>query len=318
MRYHLNAKTNIWQRQRIKQSCQSGSELASKYEVSKTTVTKWKKREDMADRPHTPHTIHYAVPKGFWRIVAKVRKNCLFSLDDLVTRLLPYIPELNRDNCFRILKYYHLNRLSKEEDKMRRKFATYKPGFVHIDTFYLPKILENGKKKRYYCFLAIDRVTRMLFLEIYEHKDDEAAADFLLKCLDFFPFRIHRILTDNGREYTLKSARNRWGKITVNSLFDIVCEIAGIKHKLTKVKHPWTNGMAERAVRTVKDHTIKVHHYADISQMACGIKTFQDYHNQYRKLKVLANKSPVEVMIAWFVKEPNLFIKDPTVMYENR
>lgn len=317
MRYHRNAKTNVNQRVRMKESNLSSRDLAEKYEISHVTAAKWKNREDSEDRSSVPHTIHYAVDPSFWRIVKKVRLKCLFTLDDLFDSLVPYIPHLNRDNCYRILVHYKINKLSDKEKEERKKFATYKPGYLHIDVFYLPKLLENGKKKRYYCFLAIDRATRMLFLEIYEHKDHEAAADFLVKCLNFFPFRIHTILTDNGKEFTLKEAKNRWGKIDTDSFFDVICKVAEIKHRLTKVKHPWTNGMAERAVKTVKGYTTKIHIYQDISQAIEDIKRFQNHHNFYRRLRMLGRKSPYETAMEWFVKEPNIFIKNPTDMHKD-
>ena len=99
-----------------------------------------------------------------------------------------------------------MNRLSEKEKRKAKKFRMYKPGYLHIDVFYLPKIRE----KRYYCFLAIDRSTRMVFLELYEHKGKEESADFLVKCLNFFPFRIYCILTDNGREFTLRNVTMEW------------------------------------------------------------------------------------------------------------
>lgn len=317
MRYHLNAATNLKQRQAMFDSSQTASDLALTYHVSVPTAAKWKKRPDSQDRPSIPHTIHYAVDPSFWRLIAKVRKRCLFTLDDLVLALSPYVDRLNRDNCFRILKKYRLNQMTVKETKERKRFATYKPGFLHIDVFYLPKFEVDGKKKRRYCFLAIDRATRLLFLSVYDKKDHEAAADFALRCLSFFPFRIHRVLTDNGREFTLKSAKNRWGKVKVPSFFDVILEAAGVKHKTTKVKHPWTNGMAERAVRTVKDHTVKLFRYETETQMIESLYRFQDHHNLYRKQKVLKGKTPWEMTLRWFVKEPQLFINDPTVMQSN-
>jgi transposase-like protein len=318
MHYHLNAKTNIAQRLKIKKSDLACSNLASKYEVSIPTIAKWKKRSNPKDKSHRPDIIHYAVDKSYWRLIAIVRKKALFSLDDLVLSLSPYVQNLKRDNCFRILKKYRLNCLSSKEKIERKKFAFYKPGYLHIDVFYLPKLNENGMKKRYYTFLAIDRTTRMIFLEIYEHKDHIAATDFLVKCLRFFPFKIHHVMTDNGKEFTQKNAKNRWGDIQTNSLLDFICKETGIKHKLTKPKHPWTNGMAERAVRTVKDHTVKIQRYLSITEMYQGIKHFEEHHNFYRNQKVLKNKTPFDVMVAWFVKEPKIFFKDPTVMLKNR
>lgn len=311
MHYHLNAKTNVSQRQIISESDLPSRRLGKTYCISHVTACKWKKRELFKDRLSAPRAINYAVPKNWWILVKKVRKGTGLKLDDLVETLLPYIPSLKRGNCYRILKYYQLNRLPEKRKRKQKRFGFYLPGFLHIDVFYLPKINENGVKKRYYCFLAIDRATRMLFLEIYPHKGQNETADFATKCLKFFPFRIHRILTDNGREFSLKRAKNRWGKVRSEGLLDIICQIAGIKHKLTKVKHPWTNGMAERAVRTTKDHTVKIHRWDNINEAIVDLKKFQDYHNFWRKQGVLGRKIPCDVMIEWFVKNPNIFLKNP-------
>jgi len=82
-----------------------------------------------------------------------------------------------------------------------------------------------------------------------------------MKCLQFFPFQIRFVLTDNGKEFVVQGKRNRFGKITKKNLFEAICSIAGIEHRKTKVKHPWTNGLAERMVRTTKENTTKVTHY---------------------------------------------------------
>ena len=43
--------------------------------------------------------------------------------------------------------------------------------------------------------------------------------------------------------------------------FDQICREHGIEHRLTKPNHPWTNGQVERMKRTIKDATVKRHHY---------------------------------------------------------
>ena len=310
MHYHRNAKTNIKQREAIKKSSLSSRDLAKKYEVSHTTCAKWKRADHLEDNRATRKNINYAVPKSFWKIIKKVRKKALLDLDDLLYALKPYIKTLNRSNCYRILLHYRLNRLSFSEKEKRKKFATYKPGFLHIDVFYLPKI----KGKRYYCFLAIDRATRMVFLEAYSNRGKQEAADFLVKCMNYFPYRIHHILTDNGREFTMKNQMSFGRKNAEPTYFEIICELAGIIHRKTKYRHPWTNGMAERMVRTIKDHTVHLKRYPDVSSLISDNKNFQEVHNFRRRLKVLNYKTPYEVTLEWFIKEPDIFLKNPNVL----
>ena len=45
--------------------------------------------------------------------------------------------------------------------------------------------------------------------------------------------------------------------------FEYACAKAGIDHRTTKPKHPWTNGQVERMNRTIKDATVKRFHYDD-------------------------------------------------------
>jgi hypothetical protein len=39
-------------------------------------------------------------------------------------------------------------------------------------------------------------------------------------------------------------------------MFDMRCQENGIEHRLTKIKHPWTNGQVERMNRTIKEATV--------------------------------------------------------------
>ena len=43
--------------------------------------------------------------------------------------------------------------------------------------------------------------------------------------------------------------------------FEYACAQLGIEHRLTKPKHPWTNGQVERMNRTIKEATVQRYHY---------------------------------------------------------
>jgi transposase-like protein len=307
MQYHRNAKTNIEQRKAIKESALSSRKLSGRYFASHVTIAKWKKVGHLEDKSSRPDIIHYAVPQEYWDLVKKVREKAKLPIDDLLLQLSEYVPSLKRGNLYRILRYYQLNRLSEAEKREIKKFKQYPPGYLHIDCFYLPKF--NGK--RMYCYLAIDRATRLIFLRIYPRKNKEAAADFLVQVLGFYPFRVHTILTDNGKEFT-NIGQKGYGRIGKNPvLFEIICELAGIDYRKTKARHPWTNGMAERAVRTVKENTLKLETYESLESAIIGILHYQDIHNFRYRMKVLNYKTPYQITMEWFVKEPKLFIKHP-------
>ena len=307
MHYHRNAKTNIEQRKAIKASHSAVRGLAEQFFISHVTAAKWKKAPHLEDKSHKPEIIHYAVPQEYLALVKKVREKAKLPLDDLLLQLVEYVPSLKRGNLYRILRHYQLNKLSEKEKREIKKFKQYPPGYLHIDCFYLPKF--NGK--RMYCYLAIDRATRLIFLRIYPRKNKEAAADFLISALGFYPFRVHTILTDNGKEFT-NVGQKSYGRVGKNPvLFEIICELAGIDYRKTKARHPWTNGMAERAVRTVKDNTVKLEHYESLESAVIGILHYQDIHNFRYRMKVLNYKTPFQMTMEWFVKEPKLFIKHP-------
>jgi len=120
-----------------------------------------------------------------------------------------------------------------------------------------------------------------------------------------------KLAKKNGREFTMRGAKPFGKKLKGEHLFEMACEILGVKHRKTKVKHPWTNDMAEKMVDIVKDHTVRLNRYKNSDEALADIKRFQIVHNFRRRLKALNFKSPYEVTVEWFVKEPDIFIFNP-------
>jgi transposase InsO family protein len=156
----------------------------------------------------------------------------------------------------------------------------------HIDVTYLPKI--NGVK--YYLFVAIDRATRTLYYNVYEAKTAENAEVFMNECLDFFPFGITHVLTDNGLEFTNKLIKSKKGEYCKkDSKLDEICKENDIEHRLTKPGTPKTNGMVEKANDTIKQGTIKRNEYADKEQMNNDLMGFLVLYNLYMRHGSLRN-----------------------------
>ena len=80
-----------------------------------------------------------------------------------------------------------------EVDKpVRAKFKSYPIGYFHVDLAEVRT--EQGKL---YLLVAIDRTSKLAFVELHEKATRRIAADFLRHLAAAVPYRIHTVLTDN-------------------------------------------------------------------------------------------------------------------------
>lgn len=313
MNYHSNAKTNIHIRRLIRDSDDSIRDLAERFNINPKTVVKWKNRDSLEDHSNRPRKVRYSLTKEQRRIIALVRKHLKSPLDDVVDLLKPHIPQINRSNCYRALVEHRLNRLPRELQG-KGKFGQYLPGFIHADTIYLPKLA--GYSKRRYAYTAIDRVTKVAFVFMVDKRSKEKSVQFLKMLVEFFPYPIHRILTDNGIEFTYrclspdKRPRYKNGKERPHP-FTSACKRNKIKHKITKFRHPWTNGQVERLNRRIKDDTIFKIHYPSYEALEEDLARWQDQYNLETELKSIKKLTPYEKVIEYFQEHPERFLREP-------
>jgi transposase InsO family protein len=69
--------------------------------------------------------------------------------------------------------------------------------------------------------------------------------------------------------------------------FEYACALNDIDHRLTKPKHPWTNGQVQRMNRTIKDATVKRYFYQTHDELRVHPRDFVDAYNFARRLKTL-------------------------------
>jgi transposase InsO family protein len=311
--YHSNAKTNVNNREQI-QKCTSASneELATRFNVSNQTVSKWRNRDFVQDASCCPKNIEYALTEIETALVISIRRSSWLPLDEVYETLLEQNRTISRISVYRCLVKNGINKVPQEQKDKAKKFKAYQPGYLHIDVTYLPKF--NGKSA--YLFVAIDRATRTLYYKIYDDKTAKSTEDFFDKCLEFFPFVITHILTDNGLEFTNRLIMSKKGNLcTKDSLLDIKCNENEIEHRLTKPSTPKTNGMVERVNGTIKNNTIIKNEYKDKSQMNDDLIQFLIYYNLYRRhgslRKELNVKTPFQAIEKWFILKPEIFRISP-------
>jgi transposase InsO family protein len=139
-----------------------------------------------------------------------------------------------------------------------------------------------------------------------------SAAAFLEALVAAVPYKIHIVLTDNGIQFTFPP-RYADGPTAryVTHMFDMRCQENGIDHRLTKVKHPWTNGQVERMNRTIKEATVQRYHYDRHQQLEAHLANFVSAYNFGRRLKTLRGLTPYEFICKTWTKEPQRFRLDP-------
>ena len=278
---HGSATTTEAVRRAIQHSQESLRALAKRYGINQKTVAKWKKRVSVADLPTGPREPKSTVLSiEEEAIIVAFRKHTLLPLDDCLYALQPTIPHLSRSSLHRCLQRHGIGRLPDVEgDKpTKQKFKSYPIGYFHIDIAEV-----QTAEGKLYLFVAIDRTSKFAYAELHEKAGKMAAAQFLRNLIATVPYAIHTVLTDNGIQFTNQD-RHRYAFIHI---FDRVCREHGIEHRLTKIKHPWTNGQVERMNRTIKEATVKRFHYDDHDQLRRHLADFVLAYNFGRRLKTL-------------------------------
>ncbi|MGB1043170.1 MAG: DDE-type integrase/transposase/recombinase [Tenacibaculum sp.] len=314
--YHANAKTNSHIRSAINTSDLPLNKLSEKYNISLPTVRKWKRREILTDRSSVPKNIKYTLSDIQQSILVALRKSTWLPLDEITEQFFAENPNKYRSAVYRTFVRNNVNKVPQKIKEKAKKFKEYAPGYLHIDVTYLPRI----KDKKYYLFVAIDRATRLLYYRIYEEKSSTNAKDFVQKCLNFFPFKITHILTDNGLEFTNRLLKSKKGEACkTKSKFTTYCENKEVEHRLTRPFTPKTNGMVEKANDIIKSKTIKIHTYTNLVDMDIDLYKFLFNYNVYRRhgslRKELNVKTPFDAVSKWYELDPALFTKQPAEFF---
>ena len=93
--------------------------------------------------------------------------------------------------------------------------------------------------------------------------------------------------------------------------FELACADLDIQHRLTKPRHPWTNGQVERMNRTIKEATVKRVYYETHDLLRQHLAEFVAAYNFARRLKTLRGLTPYEFLCQMWEKEPSRFRQNP-------
>lgn len=143
---------------------------------------------------------------------------------------------------------------------------------------------------RFYIFVAIDCKSRLGFVYPYSSASSKNAANFLLKVMDYFPFPITAINTDNGPEYLLR--------------FHELTENLNIPHYFS---HPYTPKMNSRVERLIKTLEYEFFHYRELIPEPDEVRKicleFNDHYNNRRFHQAIHYQTPSEYVYNYLSKK---------------
>jgi transposase-like protein len=288
---HGSAATTHAIRAAIQRSKAPLKELAARHGLNPKTVAKWRKRAFVHDAPMGPKSPHSTVLTVEEEAAAVAfRKHTLLPLDDCLYALQATIPHLTRSSLHRCFQRHDISRLPEiaGDKPAKQPFKRYPIGYFHIDIAEVRT--EEGKL---HLFVAVDRTSKFAFAQLHEAANVRIAVAFLEALIEAVPYTIHTVLTDNGVQFC-DMPQNRSGPTARFRLhmFDRICRDHEIEHRLTKPKHPWTNGQVERMNRTIKEATVKCFYYQTHDQLRGHLNDFVSAYNFAKRLKTLKGLTP--------------------------
>ena len=159
MNVHSQARTTPKIREEIHASkgCMTIDEAAKHFNVSPSTIIKWRNRDSFEDLSHCPKTLRTSLSKPQEAIVVELRRSLLLTVDDLLVVVREFIyDKMGRSSLLRLLKRHGVNNLKalyaeqsgEHEQPKPKTFKDYEPGYLHVDIKYLPQ-MPNDSQKRY-------------------------------------------------------------------------------------------------------------------------------------------------------------------------
>jgi transposase InsO family protein len=322
---HKQATTTPKIRAAIQASTEPAPLLAERFGITEQTVYKWRKRDSVEDRSHTPHRLQTTLTPAQEAVAVALRQTLLVSLDDLLAVVREFLnPNVSRSGLDRCLRRHGVGNLrdlrAKEQKPKHSAFKAYEPGYLHIDVKYLPQMADESARR--YLFVAIDRATRWVFVRIFNAKTAANARRFLRDLERACPLRIRTILTEraksaigprtmaSGKEFTDRLFGLRKRAATGAHEFDTLCSTLDIDHRLTPPKSPQTNGMVERFNGRIEE-VLQSHHFRSGEELETTLHRYVWLYNQQLPQSALGSKTPLQAMKDWHNLKPELFKKQP-------
>ena len=265
------------------------SETAKKYQISRPTVYRWKKRYDgtqtsLKDHSHKPKSHPNQHTQAELKLIHDMRKRNPHA------GLVIFWVKLCRRGYARTITglYRALRKQGELPVKLRNpkyipkpyEAMTYAGQRVQIDVKHVPAacIVSNSiGSHKYYQYTAIDEYSRFRYVEGFDELSSFSSATFLENMLKAFKFKVECVQTDNGSEFTNRFTSNR----DRPALFEQLLKQRGIQHKLIRPYTPRHNGKVERSHRKDNEYFYATRRFYSLDDFKKQLKVHNRRYNNF-------------------------------------
>lgn len=268
----------------------SPTELAKKYNVSRTTVYRWIDREDNASRSSRPLRQPRRLPLTVEQRILAARAERKVGPD-----LLSFELGIPSSTIYKVLRRNKVNRLVPESKLPPVRYEAPHPGaLLHIDVKKLASLglTANLRQRRRWhgkdCLhVAIDDQPRVGYWEVLPDELAETCAGFLERATRWYAtigVTIERVITDCHATYRSQ----RW---------EDTCRLLEIRKLRTRPHRPQTNGKCERLIRTISDAVLRDRVYDCREARTAALANFQPHYNARRRHMALGGLTPFQRLV---------------------
>lgn len=279
-----------------------------RYNVSRTTIYKWRKRyngdlSSLKDRSRRPHSHPNQHTDNEINLIKRIRDH------NPNAGLVVLWVKLRQRGYTRTISglYKALKRMGDIREKPANPKYVAKPyeqmqypgQKVQIDVKYVPKSCLVGEAEWqasenggfFYQYTFIDEYSRYRYLEAFQEHSVYSSTQFLLHCIERFPFTIECVQTDNGPEFTNRLSSNSSKK----TLFETTMTQLGIRYTPIKPYTPRHNGKVERSHRKDNEYFYATHKFYSFEDYRKQLQIWQYKYNSF-PMRPLNWCSPKEVL----------------------
>lgn len=272
---------------------------ARRYHTSRQQVQRWRKKYDgttasLSNKSTRPHSHPNQHTREEIELIKRMHRR--YSFEGLA-QVYRSLIDAGYTRTYQSMQKQLRNLRLKQPEKKKYPKSKYKaikgeyPGeYVEVDVKYVPLecIGFSSSHARYYQITGIDLYSRKRIIKLVNELSTYETSKFLYSLEKSMGFKIKTIQTDNGREFCNDTDK-------AQSLFQIVLERLGIRHKRTRPYSPWQNGVVERSHRV--DNEI----FNERRRLSSGEEMYKSFKRYVTKTNnicrgILKFKSPNEVL----------------------